>query len=140
MVFIVKMFAGGFFIILRTFFFSNLFVSRVAPAMYFAFWPQGGPLYSVYILTYLLIFMYSLWLNLRKLEKYLKIPWGLLLASVLLMAGTALLGGFSLSAIVPILRVVFSNKPFALPAGLPSSLKSALSIHPKGLNLKFLHG
>jgi ATP-binding cassette, subfamily B, bacterial MsbA len=70
--------------------------------------------------------MYNLWLNLRKLEKYLKVPWGLLWASVLLMAGTALLGGFSLSAIAPILRVVFSNKPFALPAGLPSFLKSAL--------------
>ena len=73
------------------------------------------------------IIMYNLWLNLRKLEKYFKISWGLLAAAVLLMAVDALLGGVSLSAIVPLLDRVLNGNSFVLPSGLPHSLANLLS-------------
>ena len=71
--------------------------------------------------------MYNLWLNLRKLEKYLKIPWGLLAVSVCLMAVDVLLGGVSLSAVIPLLDRVLNQTSFTLPADLPHSLAKALS-------------
>jgi len=71
--------------------------------------------------------MYNLWLNLRKLEKYFKISWGLLTAAVLLMAVDALLGGVSLSAVAPLLDRVFNRNSFVLPADLPHFLANLLS-------------
>ncbi|MFA5394177.1 MAG: ABC transporter ATP-binding protein [Candidatus Ratteibacteria bacterium] len=71
--------------------------------------------------------MYNLWLNIRKLEKYFKISWGLLAAAVLLMGVDALLGGVSLSAVAPLLDRVFNGNSFVLPANLPHSLANLLS-------------
>ncbi len=71
--------------------------------------------------------MRNLWLNLRKLEKYLKIPWGLLVASVCLMAVDALLGGVSVSAVAPLLDRVFNKVEFILPVDLPAFLRNSLS-------------
>ena len=71
--------------------------------------------------------MYNLWLNFRKLEKYFKISWGLLVAAVFLMGVDALLGCVSLSAIAPLLDRVFNGKSFVLPNDLPHSLANLLS-------------
>ncbi|MFH2069207.1 MAG: ABC transporter ATP-binding protein [Candidatus Omnitrophota bacterium] len=71
--------------------------------------------------------MYNLWLNLRKLEKYFKISWGLLVASVFLMAIDALLGGISVSAVAPLIDRVFNKVEFVLPPDLPHFLNNSLS-------------
>lgn len=71
--------------------------------------------------------MYDLWLNLRKLKRYFKISWGLLAASIFLMAVDALLGGVSLSVVAPLLDRVFNGRTFVLPADLPHFLENFLS-------------
>ncbi|MCX5642938.1 MAG: hypothetical protein NTY10_06925 [Candidatus Omnitrophica bacterium] len=71
--------------------------------------------------------MYNLWLNLRKLDKYFKISWGLLAAAVFLMAVDALLGGVSLSAVAPLLDRVLNGNSFVLPSGLPHPLAKLFS-------------
>ena len=47
--------------------FSDLFVSSVKPVSHFAFWPEAGPFYTIYlILVYLCLVIYSIILLLRE--------------------------------------------------------------------------
>lgn len=71
--------------------------------------------------------MREFWQNLRRLNRYIQVPWTLLRVSIVLMAVNSLLSGFSLTTIGPLLDRVFNKTSFELPATLPGFLQSLLS-------------
>ncbi|HNQ35530.1 MAG TPA: ABC transporter transmembrane domain-containing protein, partial [bacterium] len=64
--------------------------------------------------------------NVFRLNRYIRIPWRMMTATVILMIVNSALAGISITAIGPILDVVFNHGTLHLPASLPAGLRPGL--------------